>query len=407
MMRHAGIAWKNILHSRRQTIAVSLLAFCAMALMLIGSFLGHGLRGGLTRAVEPFDMLAGRGGSYQIVLNTVFLQDYPAGNISYRLVGEFNGDERIESAIPLAFGDNYKGYRIVGTDTAIFSHFSRAGDFEPWLHFACGAPFAPGSRGAVVGGRAAADLGLEIGDTFVSTHGFAQGGNDHAHAPYTVSGILDTCKGPYDQAIFVDIRSIWEAHADHEHEDGDDDHDHGHHDGEEKREVTAIMVKPSGFADAYRIFTDYSGRNDVELVFPSQVVVRLLSVLGQADWLLQAIGYAAGAIAALTIILSLYWSASSRENEALVLRLIGAEKQDIVAILTWEGLLSITPGLVVGCAAGHAILAGIATILERKAALHIDTGPGGTDAALILALLLSGVVGEMLAAIQLTRNPAG
>jgi ABC-type lipoprotein release transport system permease subunit len=140
------------------------------------------------------------------------------------------------------------------------------------------------------------------------------------------------------------------------------------------------------------------------LVFPSQVVVRLLSVLGQADWLLRAIGYAAGVIAALTMVLSLYWSAASREGEALVLRLIGAEKRDIAAILAWEGLLSIAPGLVAGCAAGHAILMAIAGVLERKASLHVDTGPGGTDAALILALLLAGTAGETLAALQLTRN---
>lgn len=425
MMRHMDIAWKNIIHSRRQTIAVSLLSLCAMALMIIGGFLGHSLQGGLTTAVEPFDMLAGYGGSYQMVLNTVFLQDYPAGNIPYHLVDELNADPRVERAIPLAFGDNYKGYRIVGTDAAIFSHFAKSSDVEPWLRFKEGTPFAFGSREAVVGCRVAADLALKIGDSLVSTHGFARGGDEHAHAPYVVSGILASCRGPYDQAVFVDLLSIWDAHGiHHDHDDSEksvateweDEHPHeekktGEHDHDrhelletDARKVTAIMVKPAGFADAYEIFTEFSGRHDADLVFPAQVIIRLLSILGQADWLLRAIGYAAGAIAAITIALSLYWSASSREGEALILRLIGAEKRDIVAILTWEGVLSIAPGLLAGCAAGHVILAIISGVLERKTSLHTESGLSWMDLVFGLLLLTAGILGEVFAALQMTRK---
>ncbi|MDR2391285.1 MAG: ABC transporter permease, partial [Planctomycetota bacterium] len=311
MTIHLKTAWRNILYSRRQTIAVSLLALFAMALMSIASFLGRNLREGLTAAVEPFDMLVGRGGSYQMVLNTVFLQDYPAGNIPYRLVGELNGDPRIRRAIPLAFGDNHRGYRIVGTDVSIFSHFAANADRGPWLRFVRGAPFSPGSREAVVGSGTAADLGLKIGDSLVSSHGFVPGGEEHEQTPYVVSGILASCRGPYDRAIFVDIRSIWEAHGLHGDHDGETEKISGRDDGdghpeeneaapndEGGREVTAIMVKPAGFAGAYQLYAEFNSRRDADLVFPAQVVVRLLSILGQADWLLQAIGYAAGAIAA-------------------------------------------------------------------------------------------------------------
>ena len=406
MIHYMKIAWNNILHSRRQTAALSLLSLCAMTLMTIGAFLGNGLQGGLTRAVEPFDMLAGYGGSYQMVLNTVFLQDYPARNIPYRIVEEFENDPRVRQAFPLAFGDNYMGYRIVGTDASLFSHYAKNDDPRPWLTCATGKPFSPESRDAVIGARVAADLGLRIGDTITTTHGFVQGGEEHAAEPYVVSGILASCRGPYDQAIFVDLQSVWDAHNNHD-DDDDDAHaeqENDAHNDHDDRQTTAIMVKPAGLNEAYQLFTEFSARNDADLVFPAQVVIRLLSILGQADWLLQAIGFAAGGIAALTIALSLYWAASSRKDEALVLRLIGAERRDVLAILAWEGLFTIAPGIAAGRLAGHALLLVIAEVLERKASLHVATGLSGVDFILGISLLLFGLLGEILAGLQMTRK---
>ncbi|MCD8349557.1 MAG: FtsX-like permease family protein [Planctomycetaceae bacterium] len=428
MLRILTLARKNITYRRRQTMAVTLLAMCAMALMIIGGFLGNGIQTALTAAVEPFDMVAGYGGSYQMVLNTVFLQDYPAGNISYRLVTELNNDSRIEQAIPLAFGDNFRGYRIVGTDSTIFSHYARNGDSEPWLRFASGGPFATDSREAVVGNRAAADLGLRIGNTIVSTHGFAHGGEEHASAPYVVCGILESCNGPYDQAIFVDLRSVWAAHGihcnhdepihpeglrsvsgdGHEEEDHGDhtdcNHVHSDHDGHDERMVTSIMVKPSGFAEAYQLYADFGNRKDADLVFPSQVVIRLLSILGQADWLLKGLGYATGIIAAVTIGLTLYGSVASRTNEALIVRLIGAERRDVVAMFAWEGILSVLPGLVAGCAIGHAALGIVASALERGTSLHAQVGLSAMDGIICILLLGAALTGEVVAALYITRK---
>ena len=64
-----------------------------------------------------FDAVLGaRGSQLQLVLNTVFHLETSPGNIPWSLYEEVRADDRVALAIPYAVGDNYKGYRIVGTD---------------------------------------------------------------------------------------------------------------------------------------------------------------------------------------------------------------------------------------------------------------------------------------------------
>ena len=82
-----------------------------------------GGRSGLTAAAEPFPIVAGSKGSpNQLVLNTVFLKDTPMSNISYTEVEKLRANKNVAMAVPLGYGDNYRGFRMAGTEKEIFNY---------------------------------------------------------------------------------------------------------------------------------------------------------------------------------------------------------------------------------------------------------------------------------------------
>src|SRR5260221_14230844 len=71
-----------------------------------------------------FDAVLGaRGSQLQLVLNTVFHLETSPGNIPWEMYTTMQKDPRVALAIPYAVGDNYKGFRIVGTTEEMFTKF--------------------------------------------------------------------------------------------------------------------------------------------------------------------------------------------------------------------------------------------------------------------------------------------
>ena len=217
------IAWSELRHRPWQTLLLTLLIALAIASSVFIAALSFGMHYGLTKATEPFPQIVGaKGSANQLVLNTVYLKDRPIGNISGDLYQDVKNNPLVKQAIPLAFGDNWRGFRIVGTENTIFDYRVKP-QSEPWLKVAEGRRFnAPFE--AVIGDGAAKLLGAKIGDTFQSIHGATAHGHVHKDQTYTIVGILAPVEGPYDHAVLTDIRSVWIAHEHHH------DHDHDHDD---------------------------------------------------------------------------------------------------------------------------------------------------------------------------------
>ena len=71
---------------------------------------------------------------------------------------------RVGLAIPVSYGDNYRGFRILGTEARYFEMYNatlREGRFFTR------------SFEIVAGSNVAKKLGLKVGDTFTSSHGLA------------------------------------------------------------------------------------------------------------------------------------------------------------------------------------------------------------------------------------------
>ncbi|NJO91682.1 MAG: hypothetical protein HC831_23990 [Chloroflexia bacterium] len=64
------------------------------------------------------DLVVGAKGSpLQLILSSVLHIDAPTGNIPLEEVRKIENNPLVKKTIPIALGDNYKGFRIVGTNT--------------------------------------------------------------------------------------------------------------------------------------------------------------------------------------------------------------------------------------------------------------------------------------------------
>src|SRR5204862_1130712 len=178
---------QHLLSTVVTVVSVGLAAGLTMSVFAIN----HQTYDAFTGGSPGFDAVLGaRGSQLQLVLNTVFHLETSPGNIPWAMYEDIAANPRVELAIPYAVGDNYKGYRIVGTLPELFTKF----------HYRAGTTFRvrPGGRlftmdshEAVIGEYAARKLGLRAGDTFKPYHGLTVDPKNQHKDEFTVVGVIE------------------------------------------------------------------------------------------------------------------------------------------------------------------------------------------------------------------------
>lgn len=420
------IAWSELRHRPWQTLLLTLLIALAIASSVFIAALSFGMHYGLTKATEPFPQLVGaKGSANQLVLNTVYLKDRPIGNISGDLYQDIKNNPLVKQAIPLAFGDNWRGFRIVGTENTIFDYRVKP-QSEPWLKVAEGRRFnAPFE--AVIGAGAAKLLGAKIGDTFQSIHGATAHGHVHKDQTYTIVGILAPVEGPYDHAVLTDIRSVWIAHEhhhdhDHEHEHAADaheeEHEHEHeaagkpaaqavNDGEHAAtagQVTAVLIQPQGYGQALKLAMEFQQRNDAQLVFPAQVIIQLFSLMGQGEKMWWYIGAFFIAAALLVVLSTLYLSGLQRLPERAILRVLGAKRSELLTVTLWQNGLIMVLGGILGYVLGYAGYLGVRSLMATNTAIALPLTFLKEPLLIALGTMAVGLLASLIPAWLLARK---
>ena len=100
--------------------AVALSAGLVMSVFAIQ----HQARQAFTGGDIGFDAVLGaRGSQLQMVLNAVFHLETSPGNIPWKLYEGIKAEPMVKLAVPYATGDNYMGFRVVGTTGELFTEF--------------------------------------------------------------------------------------------------------------------------------------------------------------------------------------------------------------------------------------------------------------------------------------------
>ena len=118
-MRISTLAWKNIIKNPLNLILNVLLFGLGIGLISFLLLFNEQLKDKFEKNLADVDLVAGAKGSpLQLILCGMYHIDNPTGNISIKNATPLLRPLHplIKLAVPLSLGDNYKSYRIVGTN---------------------------------------------------------------------------------------------------------------------------------------------------------------------------------------------------------------------------------------------------------------------------------------------------
>lgn len=357
------LAFKNLIHnglsSALSWISLSL-SVCIISILMV---LQNSYEKQFLRSIEGVDMVLGAKGSpLQLILSSVFHIDAPTGNISFEEVQKWMNHPYVKQAIPLAYGDSYKGTPIVGSDHSLLQHYGG--------RIAGGRLFTRDFE-VVIGSKAAQKLMLKQGQQFYSAHGRDEHGEEHREHPYTVSGVLTPTGTVLDNIIVSNIESVWKIHEPHSHDHqlqttpephapvagpGGHQHDEEERSESAKKELTAVLIRfknPMGMIQLPRLINK---QTNLMPAIPAIELNRMFSILGVGIDVLTYVGTGIMLLSAFSIFVALYNSLTARKYETALLRATGTSRWEIILLFISEGLLLGIGGVITGLLLSRCLL---------------------------------------------------
>ena len=275
------IVWKNIVYKPLNTaLCVGLLLFGVGIISLL-LLIQHQLEQKFARDLQNIDLVVGAKGSpLQLVLSAVYHLDTPTGNIKLADARKIMSNPMIQEAIPMAYGDSYQGYRILGTTEAYLKKYD--------AQLREGHLFSKAMQ-ATIGSNIAEKTGLRVGDTFLGTHGEVKGGHVHEDHPYTVVGILQPTNTVLDNLVLTKLESVWQVHAQPDTEQLPQDTElvlnQGHEHSSpvsinDSMEITALLLRCKTKIAILNIPRIINEQTNMQAVLPTLEINRLFHMLG-------------------------------------------------------------------------------------------------------------------------------
>ena len=315
----------------------------------------------LERNADGIDLVVGAKGSpLQLILSSIYHMDVPTGNISVADAQPILQNRAVKLAIPMALGDSFRGYRIVGTSHDYPNHYNATlAEGVLW----------DGVGEVTLGAQLAADQGLGLGDEVISTHGLSEDGDPHGDLIMRVVGVLAPTGTVLDRLVLNSVETIWavhgvypseESHAD-EHEDA----------GQEEAamaqsDLPEAAAQQAGAADYTALLIQFASplavamfprfvntQTNLQAASPAMEIARLADQLGVGVGALRVFGILLIAAAALSVFIALYNALKARRYDLAIMRSMGASQGKLVQHVLLEGLLLAGMGLMVGLALGH------------------------------------------------------
>lgn len=311
-------------------------------------------------ASSSFDAVLGaRGSKLQLVLSAVFHLESSPGNLAWEDFLEIQKHPGVALAVPLATGDNYRGWRVVGT---LPEFFERA-EPTPGRRFQLAKGerwFDPELREAVVGSYAARKLGLRVGDEFQPHHGLAFDAEAQHEEVYVVVGVLEPSNTPADRVIWIPLEGVqWM----------------GGHDPKAVTEISAVLVKLKGDGlTGFQLDQQYNKLgNRLTFAWPvGAVVADLFGKIGWFDRVLGIVAWLVVLVAVASVLASIYNSMNERRRELAILRALGARRLTLSSVVVLEAAAIAALGTLGGFAVYALIMAVVGSVLQAQTGVRLD-----------------------------------
>lgn len=312
-----------------------------------------------------FDAVLGaRGSKLQLVLNAIFHLEESTGNMPWTDFVEVSRNPAIERAVPIAMGDNFRGYRVVGTLPPLFET-----EYTPGRRYTLRKPgrvFDVAAREAVAGSFAAERLGLKRGDRIKPYHGLnyseAAGAEQQHEETYVIVGILEPSNTPADRVIWIPIEGLQKMSG---------------HDAKSAAEISAVLVKLKGGSAGTGFLLDQAyNKQGTRLTFAwpiGRVIAQLFGKISWFDRVLELVAYLVALVATGSVVASIYNSMNERRRDIAILRALGARRSTIFSSVVLESAAIAALGMMAAFLAHAAILLVAARLIRAQTGVVLDT----------------------------------
>ena len=332
-----NISLQNIKSKPLYTFLSVFIASLSIALLLGTQQLKRSFENQIENNLGKIDVVVGAKGSpLQLVLASVLHLDNPTGNISYKEALKIIKNPLIKSAIPISYGDNYKGYRIVGTTheyTVIYNAELQKGHR------------VENAMEVILGNSVAQKLNLKIGDTLLSAHGLVENSIEEHDAVLTVVGILKPTQKVIDRLILTNLQSVWDVHN-HERKENHEGHDY--HDIQDEKEITSLLIRfksPRGLLTFPRRINE---RTNMQAALPKYELHKLYEYTSVGFKTISLIAYLILVISCITLFISLYKMVKERAFDLAILRTYGARNFQLIKMVFYEGFIVVFSSFLLG-----------------------------------------------------------
>ncbi len=437
------IAWRNFRYRAlsRFLTTLSLMLGVGLVVMVMAIY-GIISEAFVRNASVGYNLVVGpRGSALQLTLNSVYYLSQPIENLPYteymeffpqeqraEMVREYGGDPALGErdgvyagfvaggyAIPLALGDYFGEFRVVGTTPEFFEKLRHGPEVDQVFEFREGRAlktYTPENQyfECVLGSRVAAQSGMHVGDTMNPTHGDPEG-KGHGQG-FQVVGILAPTGTPNDRAVLVNLEGFYllEGHAKPLEEDAiivppdrDPDDERPPLLMIPEREVTSILVRNGNlmFAPGMQNRINESGR--AQAAAPIGEINKLMSaIVGPLLSALLVITLITCIVAAFGVLVSIYNSMNDRRRDIAVMRALGARRGSVTWIILFESLIIAIVGGAAGWFLAHAAIFAAGSFIEQRTGVQVGLFSVTQYEWLVLPFvillsLLAGIVPAMAA----------
>lgn len=359
--------FKIVLKSLRQHLLST--AITAFSIALAGGLLmsvwvvKEQSRSAFSQINGGFDAVLGaRSSQLQLVLNSIFHLETSPGNIEWADYEKIKSDPNVALAVPISVGDNFKGYRLVGTTLEMFSK-TEFGLGKRYEVESPGRLFDEKYTEAVVGSFVAQKLGLKYGDHFHPYHGLTFNEKEVHAENYVVVGILKPSNTPADRVIWIPLEGL-------QHMSG--------HKSESADELSAVLLKLRSPIAGKTLQLKFN-QQDSKLTFAWPIGAIMAQLLDKVSWfdrVLELVAYLVGIVAVGSVLASIYNSMNERRREIAILRALGANKTIIFSTIVLEAATIAALGMLIAFGVYFGILFFVVQIIRAQTGVVFDPFAG-------------------------------
>ena len=303
-------------------------------------------------------VLGARSSKLQLVLNAIFHLEASPGNVAAADVAALAANPAVRHIVPLAMGDNYRGFRIVGTTTNLFV----VHEYVPGRRLQLqpgGRYFDDGYREAVVGSFAAQQLGFKVGAEFKPYHGLNYDAKAQHEEVYVVTGILEPSNTPADKVVWIPLAGLQNMAG---------------HDPATANDVSAVLVKLRAPVAGRQLDQMYNKQgNRLTFAWPIGAVMgQLFDKIGWFDQVLALVAALVALVAAGSVLASIYNSMAARRRDLAILRALGARRRTIFGAIVGEAAAVAALGMAGAFVLYFIIMTATAAVLREQTGVVLD-----------------------------------